>query len=186
MPLHQVDRHRQKPLKQSMPTHFNTDKQQGNEGLRSIYPALARQHYGSLEEEEEQRVEAKQRQGEQQMRQLELEYQQHQRDRQHCRRHNISAYNYYAQSEFAFQSAAPLSDHHNSINYSSGPIRMIEKFLNIRWIGAAFFVAASIFCLYEIWVLSNEKPPIITSKLLMVNIFTRHGDRRFIHYSLFI
>lgn len=117
--------------------------------------------YGSLEKEDHR-----------EMRQIELEYLQHEKERdKHCRRHNISLY--YSQCELAFQSENPLDSDTNS-NY--------KNMMNIRWIGAALFVAASIFCLYEIWVLSNEKLPIVTSKLLMVNIFTRHGDRKFNHH----
>lgn len=162
----------------------NSDSVKSNEGFRSIYLPPLTKHYGSLEEEGKPSEITKQ---EDQMRQLELEYnQQHQRDRQHCRRHNISAYNYYAQSEFAFQTATHLQDNNtnnnnnneNNSNRNKG-FKMVEKWFNIRWIGAALFVAASVFCLYEIWVLSNQKPPIVTNKLLMVNIFTRHGDRKY-------
>lgn len=58
--------------------------------------------------------------------------------------------------------------------------KMSEK-INIRSIGVAFFVGASIFCLYEIWNLRNEISPRkqhYTGKLKLVSIFNRHGDRK--------
>ena len=52
--------------------------------------------------------------------------------------------------------------------------------VNVRSLGVAFFVFASIFCLYYLWLLKDEKPvsrhP--TKRLLMVNILNRHGDRK--------
>lgn len=84
----------------------------------------------------------------------------------------------------------PANSHHRAtVNYnyisyiannSTVSQKMKEK-LNIKWIGAALFVGACLFCLYYIWTVPSEPKPskYFTAKLKLVNVFNRHGDRKF-------
>lgn len=56
--------------------------------------------------------------------------------------------------------------------------RLFEYCRKTRWIGAGLFVASLIFFLHAVWISNDEKKPVFGSKLLMANIFIRHGDRK--------
>lgn len=68
----------------------------------------------------------------------------------------------------------------NYISIKSNNSHKMKEKLNIKWIGATFFAAASLFCLYYIWTVPSEPKPskYFTTKLKLVSVFNRHGDRK--------
>lgn len=64
-------------------------------------------------------------------------------------------------------------------HHSSSPRKMTEKF-SFKYLGIAFFLGASLFCLYYIWTVPSEPKPsrYFTTQIKLVSVFNRHGDRK--------
>lgn len=59
----------------------------------------------------------------------------------------------------------------------------MEKYVNMRTLGIILFILASIFCLYRIYELNQDDgskehfAPTYSTKLKLISVFNRHGDR---------
>lgn len=62
------------------------------------------------------------------------------------------------------------------------PKDFVAKYGNIRWLGVLLFVFACMFCVYMIVYLntiSREEKTLYVTHLRLVNLFGRHGDRKY-------
>lgn len=56
-----------------------------------------------------------------------------------------------------------------------------QRYGMVCWLGICLFILASLYCLYRIYDMAHSQPPAgsqFTAELKLVNVFTRHGDRK--------
>lgn len=85
---------------------------------------------------------------------------------------------YYGSRDNYYYSQGKLKTQPKSVRPSEGVAEVLKKGLDIRCIGTGLIVVCLIFYLHGAWISSAEKKQVATSKLLMVNVFIRHGDRK--------